>query len=64
MKKELKDIILNSIPKKYHKKLNLNIEKYDTNEETYYFRLTLLIILACIFVMLLVILRVLYGVSL
>lgn len=59
MKKELKDIILNSIPKKYHKKVNFVIDKYDTIEETYHFRISLLIILACIVLMLLVILRVL-----
>ena len=59
MKKELKDIILNSVPSKYHKKLNLVIDKYDAIEETYHFRICLLIILACIVLMLLVILRVL-----
>lgn len=64
MKKDLKDIILNTIPKQYRKKVNLVIDKYETIEETYYFRLSLLLILAFIFVILLVILRVLYGVSL
>lgn len=64
MKKYLKDIILNTIPKQYRKKVNLVIDKYETIEETYYFRLSLLLILAFIFVILLVILRVLYGVSL
>ena len=61
MKKELKDIILNSIPKKYHKKVNSVIDEYDTIDETYHFRIFLLIILACIVLMLLVILRVLAG---
>lgn len=64
MKKDLKDIILNTIPKQYRKKVNLVIDKYETIDETYYFRLSLLLILAFIFVILLVILRVLYGVSL
>ena len=57
MKKELKDIILNSIPKKYHRKVKLIIEKYDDIQETYYFRINLLIILAVIVLMLLIILR-------
>ena len=61
MKKELQDVILNSIPKKYHKKVKLVIDKYDTIQETYNFRISLLIILACIVLMLLVILRVLIG---
>ena len=59
MKKELKDVILNSVPKKFHRKVKSVIDNYDTIEETYYFRISLLIILACIVVMLLVILRVL-----
>ena len=57
MKKELKDIILNSIPKKYHRKVKLVIQKYDDIQETYYFRINVLIILAIIVLMLLVILR-------
>ena len=61
MKKELKDIILNSVPKKYHKKVKSVIDEYDNFEDTYYFRISLLIILACIFIMLLVISRVLIG---
>ena len=61
MKKELKDIILNSVPKKYHKKVNSVIDEYDNIEDTFYFRISLLIILACIFIMLLVISRVLIG---
>ena len=61
MKKELKDIILNSVPKKYHKKVNSVIDEYDNIEETFYFRISLLIILACIVIMLLVISRVLIG---
>ena len=58
MKKELKDIILNSIPKKYHRKVKLVIEKYDDIQETYYFRINTLIILAIIVIILLFILRV------
>ena len=61
MKKDLQDLILNSIPKKYHNKVKLVIDKYDTIQETYNFRISLLIILACIVLMLLVILRVLIG---
>ena len=61
MKKELKDVILNSIPQKYHKKVISIINKYDEIEETSSFRISLLIILACIVIMLLVILRVLVG---
>ena len=61
MKKELQDVILNSIPKKYHKKVKLVIDKYDTIQETFSFRISLHIMLACIFIMLLVILRVLCG---
>ena len=57
MKKELKEIILNSVPKKYHKKIKYVIEQYDTIQETYFFRVNLLIILAVIVFMLLVILR-------
>ena len=61
MKQELKDIILNSVPKKYHKKVKSVLSVYDAIEETYSFRISLLIILACIVIMLLVILRVLVG---
>ena len=61
MKKELKDIILNSIPKKYHKKVKFVIDEYDSIQETYYFRINLLIILAVIVLMLLIILRTLIG---
>ena len=61
MKRELKDIIFNSIPKKYHKKLKSLIDKYESIEENYYFRITLLIILGAIVLMLLVILRVCIG---
>ena len=43
MKKDLKDIILNSVPKKYHNRVNFVIDKYDTIQETYYFRINLLI---------------------
>ena len=57
MKKELKDLNLNSIPKKYHKKVNMIINKYDDIQETYYFRINLLIILVVIVIMLLIILR-------
>ena len=61
MKKELKDIILNSVPKKYHKKVNFVIDEYDAIQDTFYFRINLLIILAIIVIMLLIILRVLIG---
>ncbi len=57
MKKELKEIILNSVPKKYHKRIKSVIDEYDTIQETFYFRINLLIILAVIVFMLLVILR-------
>ena len=57
MKEDLKDIILNSIPKKYHRKVKLIIKEYDEIQETYYFRINLLIILAVIVLMLLIILR-------
>ena len=63
MKKELKEIILKSVPKKYHRKLKLEIDKYDTIQETYYFRLNVLIILAIIVIMLLIILRLLLGIN-
>lgn len=58
MKKELKDIILKSVPKKYHRKIKSEIERYDEIQETYYFRINILIILAVIVLMLLIILRV------
>ena len=61
MKKTLKEILLERLPKKYHKKVNSVIDEYDNFEDTYYFRISLLIILACIFIMLLVISRVLIG---
>ena len=61
MKKDLQDIILNSIPKKYHKKVRFVIDEYDTIHETSSFRFSLLIILICIGIMLLHILRVLIG---
>ena len=57
MKKELKDIILNSIPKKYHRKVMLVIEKYDDIQVDYYFRINVLIILTFIVLMLLCILK-------
>ena len=60
MKKELKDIILNSIPKKYHSKVKLVIDKYYDIQETYYFRNIVLIILAIIVLMLLIISRFVY----
>ena len=61
MKQELKDIILNSVPKKYHKKVKSVIDEYNSTSETYFFRINLLIILAAIVFMLLVILRALIG---
>ena len=60
MKNELQDIILNSVPKKYHKRVKSVIDKYDAIDETYHFRISLLIILASIVLMLLVILRLVY----
>ena len=61
MKKELKDIILNSIPKKYHGRVKSVIEKYDDIQENYCFRINVLIILAIIVIMLLIILRFCIG---
>ena len=61
MNKDLKDIILNSVPKKYHRKLKFQIDKYETIQENYYFRINLLIILTIIVIILLVILRVCIG---
>ena len=61
MKKELKDNILKVVPKTYHSKIKMVIDKYESIEENYYFRINVLIILAIIVIMLLVILRVCIG---
>ena len=61
MKKDLKDIILNSVPNKYHRKLEYKIDKYETIEDNHYFRINLLILLAIIVLILLVILRYCIG---
>ena len=63
MKKDLQEIILNSVPKEYHKSVKSVIDKYDSIEETYNFRISLLIILASIVILLLFIFSVLLEIS-